>query len=326
VFGSVGGGRSRGAGGRAAASANVDQDLEDLGKSLTSLVMPKAICEELRTSSGLFVEIGMEEGLLEYPWELLHDGEQCFCLKHYVGRFVNLSKPMPPRMTKNVWATKLAPLRVLLVSVASPDGEPPYDYPSLHFAAKEVKALKKLFGQIPGVEVVELIDEDATWTKVTNELQTGKYHIFHFIGHADFEEKDPTESALVLQTEKLRTAQLRYFLDSTPPVLCFVNACDSSNMATGKDVFNTFGLARSILEAGSYLIGSRWKINDHSASQFAPSFYASLLIEGKPIGQAVTEARLACRGGARTNLAWASYVFYGDPRLCFRSSSSLNHA
>jgi CHAT domain-containing protein len=106
-----------------------------------------------------------------------------------------------------------------------------------------------------------------------------------------------------------------------PPVLFFVNGCESTvgrgEGTQWKNRYDIFGLARAFLETGSYLLGSRWKIGDQGAAEFAKAFYAELLQE-KPIGRAIREARCACKGARPDDFSWASYVYYGDPRLRFR--------
>jgi CHAT domain-containing protein len=76
------------------------------------------------------------------------------------------------------------------------------------------------------------------------------------------------------------------------------------------------------MEAESYLLGSRWKLSDKAAPVFATSFYKALLEEWKPIGEAVVAARKACRQASMPDdVGWASYVYYGDPRLGFEPVS-----
>src|SRR6266545_1979947 len=90
--------------------------MEMLGNQLLDLVIPQYVQAELR-SAELSLEIGMDEGLLEYPWELMHDGTEFLCLKHSVGRFVN---GLPISMTAQQPVTRvgltLEELSVLLIS------------------------------------------------------------------------------------------------------------------------------------------------------------------------------------------------------------------
>jgi CHAT domain-containing protein len=124
----------------------------------------------------------------------------------------------------------------------------------------------------------------------------------------------------VLHDRDMKTGPLGRFFGANPPLLCFMNGCETGMTAPAwKDSFDIYGLAWAFLETGSYLIGSRWKVDDETAKSFAARFYTALLREGKALGPAVTEARRECFQAPRADdLGWASYVLYGDPRMGFR--------
>jgi hypothetical protein len=46
--------------------------------------------------------------------------------------------------------------------------------------------------------------------------------------------------------------------------------------------------------------------------------HTMVLAYEKPLGQAIVESRLAARAARANDLGWASYIYYGDPRLWFR--------
>src|SRR5262249_36060093 len=114
------------------------------------------------------------------------------------------------------------------------------------------------------------------------------------------------------------------------PILCFINACESAlegapnacesalEGAPDPSHLHVYNIGRWFLRTGAYLLGSRWKIHDLSAEAFARTFYRSLLKDAQPIGEAVRLARLACKQEVPYDLGWASYVFYGDPRIRFK--------
>jgi CHAT domain-containing protein len=102
-----------------------------------------------------------------------------------------------------------------------------------------------------------------------------------------------------------------------------MNACETAASFGGDQSwegrYDIFGLARAFLDTGAYLIGSRWEIGDESASAFAAAFY-SHLIRGISVGEAIRLARTACRKACPgDDFSWASYIFYGDPRLLLQS-------
>jgi hypothetical protein len=119
----------------------------------------------------------------------------------------------------------------------------------------------------------------------------------------------------------MTTGQLYTFIGNKPPVFCFINGCETGRVGTWKDQYNIYGIAQAILQTGAYLLGSRWKLGDSAAAKFAGEFYACWLSKRQSLGEAVRNARLVCReGSAADDFGWASYVFYGDPRLHFRDT------
>lgn len=291
----------------------------DLGKQLLDLVIPNHIQPDLRTAR-LFLEIGMDEALLEYPWELMHDGENFICLKHFIGRFVNAKTAIPPSLRPmNRLGSPLGKLLVLLISVPNPQPRDHETYIRLPHADAETQAIVKSLSGIEGVELHSLIGKKATYNEVWKALKTGSYHIVHFNGHALFNDRNPHLSSLILHDRSITTGPVISFFGSKPPILCFINGCETGRVSAWKSRYNIFGLARAFLETGSYLLGSRWKLNDQAAAEFATRFYVSLIEEGKSLGNAILDARLACKESSPPDdFGWASYVFYGDPRVCFR--------
>src|ERR1700732_4027059 len=292
-----------------------------IGQMLFELVIPPDVQADLRTEN-LYLEIGADEGLLEYPWEMLHDGDDFLSLKNYVGRFVNVTKRSSTlqQQRREKWADDV--LQVLLITVPRPQPRHATSYEALLRAEDETKTvIDTLLPLGPCVKVTLLKDADATPSKVFDALRTARYHIVHFNGHAFFSD-EPYKSSLVLWNEDMSTGILRAFFARNPPVFFFMNACETAATKSGgsewKSSYEIFGLARGFLETGAYLLGTRWKIDDLGALAFAKTFYSKLL-EGKPLGMAIRDARVACKAATSPDdLSWASYLFYGDPRLYFR--------
>jgi CHAT domain-containing protein len=283
---------------------------------------------ELRVPE-LFLGMGVDETLLEYPWELMHDGENFLCLKHFLGRFVNVSNPNPAARER---PEPLAPgpLRVLLISVPQPQvreapkgsGKPPVKYDELCGAKSETEAIAKtLTAMGETIQLTDLVGKEATYDKVYTAIKANRYHIVHFNGHAYFNKSSPRLSSLVLFDRDLPAGPIVKFFGARPPALFFMNACETaatqSSGSTWEKRYDIFGLARAFLETGGYLIGSRWKVGDDGAAAFAKQFYESLT-NGMPLGQATRDARMACQDASdSSDISWASYLLYGDPRLRF---------
>jgi CHAT domain-containing protein len=307
----------------AAAGATVLDQAKEAGGNLFSLIIPNDVQIELE-GDDLFLEIGVDEALLEYPWELLHDGTEFLCLKHSIGRFVNVGRVTAPKSHKPE-AMGIRPLSVLVISVPTPQprvrpsGNITYD--TLHGVDQETAAVVQAITDLgPNAELQVLKGANANWNAVVQALKTGRHHIIHYSGHASFDSANPFNSCLALYDQDMTTGHIRNFCKH-PPVLFFINGCEST-VARGvgnewKNRYDIFGLARAFLDTGAYLLGSRWKVGDAGAAKFAEAFYAEVLAE-KPFGRAIMRARNACKDGPDDDFAWASYVYYGDPRVRFR--------
>ncbi len=288
-----------------------------LGDFLYTLTLPGYVRSDL-DDEGLFIELGLDETLLGYPWELMHDGQEFLCLKHSMGRFVNASSagPIPARTSSTQSDTRR--LSVLLISVPTPVPRGNQTFEPLPSAEAETMAVTKALASLSAVDLHVLSGNKANFNSVWDTLRKGRFHIIHFCGHATFNPAEPRRSALVLQDKDMATGALVSVVSQSRPILCFVNACDSArSTAPVKERLNIYGLAQALLETGAYLLGSRWKVSDQAAATFAETFYGSLLAKNEPLGVAIRHARGACKAIAPDSLAWASYVLYGDPRVCF---------
>ena len=310
------------------------QGLTEVGIRLATYVLPQFVSTDLGRRPDLFVEIGTDERLVPLPWELMHDGEEFYCLRHFMGRFVNLSSAIQSfgNGTGLGPAQDLGELRALVVTVPRPKPLDGMVFPALPGAEAEGTSVVDTMADL-GITVDVLPGREATRAGFQGKLLGGKsYHIIHFVGHALFRPDNPRDSALILDDGAITTGELTaLFRKQQGCVLCFVNACETTSppeqdAADGDDAgvldwdrqYDIFGLARSFLESGAYLLGSRWLLPDQPAALFAKTFYTHLLELGEPIGKAITEGRRKVRKEHPDDISWASYIDYGDPRVCFK--------
>jgi CHAT domain-containing protein len=297
------------------------------GAQLQTFLIRRYAHEDLR-KGGLFLEIGMDEALLNYPWELMHFGEDFLCLRHYVGRHVISRSPATrAKQPSSILGSSLKTLSILLISVPNPQprespGGRRIVYDALPEAAAETKAIVDTVSGIKGVKLDLLQKRNATYDDVFSALRREQYHIIHFNGHAHFDDQNPYRSGLVLFDDDMETGELESLISLKPPILCFINACETAKSvdATGaENRLDMYGLARAFLDTGAYLLGSRWKVQDATAKEFAEKFYTSLIKDGKSLGEAIALSRRACKAVDPADpFGWASYVYYGDPRVCFQ--------
>jgi CHAT domain-containing protein len=308
------------------AAATVSQEIigkiRTYGGQLYTYMVPANVQDELNPKD-LYLEIGIDEPLIELAWELLHDGTDFLCLKHRVARFVNVATATPPSGSPpDPWTE--GPLSVLIISVPIPQQRDGRTFDLLTSAQTETAAIVRIIDSLGSAATKKvLVGPQATGSNVWQELQGQRYHIVHFNGHAYFDPASPANSSLMLFDEDMDAAQIVASFGRRPPVLSFMNGCETAAMpgAAGntQNRFDVFSLGRAFLETGCYFIGNRWKVNDNAAAKFAETFYSKLLVDGLSLGQVIRDARIECKTQLpEDDFSWASYIYYGDPRLYFR--------
>lgn len=309
--------------GHSAAGLTGDQllgALADNGDWLCRTLLPRFVAGELANQQ-IFLEVGTDEALLPVPFELMRDDSDFICLRHAMGRYVNLGTGLATIKTHNADGN----LAVLLICVPKPQPAGGTSYDNLPEAEAEYRAVVDFLVD-RGVDVVPLYGPDATKREVMKALKgTTKFTIVHFTGHGHNEDDRPGRSGLVLFDGVLTIGEIAGHLDNAP-ALAFINGCETAaGRAAGSageqalpmaHLTRVFGTARPFLDQGSYVLGTRWRVSDTASAQFATTFYSNLLgDEPVPIGEAVRRARTEIYDPESEDLSWASYVYYGDPRL-----------
>lgn len=311
-------GSARGDGGAAVgAQPDLLQELKDFGGLLYDVMLPPRVKDDL-AAGGTFLELGIDEDLLQLPWELFYDGSEFLSLKHRLGRFVNARVDVASPIEANSLWDPTRPARALRMLVVAPHrpetreatpASPRVKYPPLPGAEEELKAIINVVSDKVDLDV--LSGADAKRDAVLNGLRD-RYDVIHYCGHVRLDAEQPRRNALVLHDADLGLSMIEPLIAGRPPVLAFINGCESAGGVADRRSLDVFGIARSFIKAGTYFLGSRAKVEDAAGKEFAAAFYKQLFGEGQSLGAAVMAARLACR---RDDFGWASYVLYGDPRL-----------
>ena len=262
-----------------------------------------------------YLVLRLDQWTVDLPWEILfHDG-QFLSRMQVLGRQLEIYAPgraaalLPPRDTLNV----------LVI------GDPTGDLPS---AKREACAVADRLKKLSGARVTALIG-DVAYKDVSAELNTTRYDVLHYAGHARFRPGREGVGGLLLKNNVLLTAEdlsTRRFL----PQLFFANACNSAQTGDGaeENVFAgaqpTRDLVTRLLQVGvRTFLGSMWRVNDAAAATFAQAFYDALiqvpldepgLRRRMSVGQAVCQAREAViKEYGEGQPAWAAYALYGRP-------------
>jgi len=295
-------------------AVHLSQELRRLGALLSRLLLPQAIRNQLRSlEQPTSVLLNLGDDLLQHPWEILHDGNSHLCLQHNLARSVHSDQVLP----QSVRRRSREKIRFLVV------GDPREEDPqlSLPSSRSEAVVIATQLRAMGNVEVTLLVGAEATSTRVLEELSSG-YDVFHFSGHVFYgEEGAPEGPSLVLANREVPASTLKGFIDEDPPLLAFMNACESGReipwlLGPADESNRAFGLASTFLGAGCYYIGAMWPVFDEPASDFALAFYSSILIDREPLGVAIRIARQRVYDvHAESDLSWSSYTLYGDPAV-----------
>ena len=296
-------------------------ELRTLGSYLFDLIIPPEV-KEVLSSPGIFLEIGMDEALLKYPWELMHDDAEFYCLKHYVGRFINSSKTAPKPLFSAGWRDEpMDDLSLLLIAVPNPVKA---DFSFLAHVDREANAIAQTVSpRIKHTNLIILSGKDATLENVFRELSDSKrrYHIVHFCGYAEFNEQQPHRSGLWLYDQPMTTAHIRSWVAKTKPIYSrFIEflqlAYTHSTASTTTPPTGRQGLLGDRCLPVGQSLECRRRSRRRGSRVSVP---ASLVLEGKSMGESVRDARIRCKEAVPYDFTWASYIFYevirGSPSL-----------
>lgn len=265
----------------------------------------RATLDEARQQGGgVRLLLRLSPDLNNLPWEYLYNPawNQFLALSTETPliRYLETSPPLHPLAVK-------LPLR-LLVMISNPTDYEPLDV-EREWANLQT-ALAPLIKR--GVLQVERL-ETASLLELQRKLRKNEYHIFHYIGHGNFDESQG-DGVLVFtdETGKGKTWGGQYLgtllRDHASLRLAVLNACEGAR--TGAD--DPFaGVAGSLVQMGlPAVIAMQFEISDSAAVLFAEEFYGALA-DGYPVDNALVDARKAL-------FASGSPVEWGTPVLFTR--------
>ena len=239
--------------------------------------------------------------LAALPWEFLYDPgrDDYLCLSSTLVRYLDV--PEPRRLL-----TVTPPLRILAM-VARPHDLGPLN--TEHEQRRLIEALLSL-DRSGGVQLRWVGGQ--TWWDLQHALDQGGWHIFHFIGHGDFDTQSG-EGVLGLAGEdggvhRLAASDLALLLQEHHSLrLVVLNSCDTAR-ASATDRFSS--TASVLMRRGiPAVVAMQYEISDPAAIAFARGFYTALAAR-YPVDQAVTRARRAIKLARQNTLEWATPVLY----------------
>lgn len=260
--------------------------------------------------------------IAEKPWEFAFDtGRQSFLATEEIHFVRNVLTNVPSAPITPVDGA----LRIL-VAAAQPVG-----FGRLS-ADEEAAVISRGFASLvsDGLVTIDVMPR-ATPKSLQQALQTGHYHIVHFIGHGVYDETR-NEGCLVFEDERggslmLGQRSVREIFGGRGLSLVFLNACESGK--GGLSDFNK-GVAQSLVAHGlPALVANQYSVLDSSASSFAQHFYWSLA-HGRSLGDSAREARIAVNYSYHGELIdWAIPVLYArdaNRALCTPRGANIGRA
>ena len=307
------------------------QTAKEFGSALFDAVLSGPVAEcfhrSLETArqegAGLRIRLRVAAGdLADLPWEFLYDAEVnrflALSVRTPLVRYIDLPDAVQPLMVTS-------PIRAL-VMISSPR-----DFPRLDVESEWRRLNESLADLVEaGVVAIDRLD-NATLSALQRHLRKAHYHIFHFIGHGEFD-RASQEGVLILEGEshtgeRVGSQYLGALLhDHESLRLAILNACEGARTSR-MDPFA--GTAQTLVQQGiPAVIAMQFEIADEVASTFAHEFYGAVA-DGYPIDAAVTEARKAIFASGR-DVEWGTPVLYlraPDGRIFdVARQSRANHA
>ncbi|MSP14838.1 MAG: CHAT domain-containing protein [Chloroflexi bacterium] len=258
---------------------------------------------------GLRIRLTLESPELEVlPWEYLyHPQERCFLTlstRTSLMRFITVPKPLEP-----VLVTR--PLRMLLV-MASPN-----DYPPIDREAEELR-LRKSLKHLTEAGVLDItVISQATPDHLEIYMRQGGYHLFHFIGHGDW---DGQRGALVFCDDQGRGRLVSggylcsLLQQSFSLRLAFLTpsqgayAGDKLSEAEAPHEYVAAALVQSGLPAA---VAMRYELTDDGQALFIQEFYATIG-QGHSIDSAMSEGRKAIEYARHKSAEWGVPTLYAN--------------
>ncbi len=260
--------------------------------------------EAIEQGAGLRIRLRLNDAseLLDLPWEYLYNPalNRFFALsiETPIVRYLELAESIRPLVVTS-------PLRVL-VMIASPNNYEQLD------VEREWAKLRAALGDLEqrGLVALERLDQ-ATLAALQRRLRLEEYHIFHFVGHGDFDQQAQGGVLLMEDVEgrgrPVSGQELGTLLhDHRALRLATLNACEGARVSRS-DPFA--GVAQSLVQQGiPAVIAMQFEITDEAAITFAHEFYGAVA-DGYPVDAALGEARKAIFA-QEYGLEWGTPVLF----------------
>lgn len=291
-----------------------DEEIESFGSDLFQFLFPGRINSSYRTvlgiageheKTGIRIKLRFAESaaaLAPIPWEFLYDTlrRDYVTLDHDTAfvRYLDL-----PRAVEPLQVTQ--PLKILgMISNPLNDLD----------VAQEKKLVEDALADLIASQRVQLGWVDGNSHRdLQMAMRQDDWHVFHYIGHAGFDESKNAGFLLLGDDRKPNTGMelpaksLARLIRSEDFRLVVLNACEGAT-SDGEDIFSS--TASTLLTDGiPAVLAMQYPITDGAAIELARSFYESVA-DGSPVDYAITDARVNISISYSEFLEWATPVLF----------------
>jgi CHAT domain-containing protein len=276
-----------------------------------------------RQCHDMHIRFRLPRQYLQLPLELLHDGNDWLALMHPLSKQITGEQVRRHSFLRELRQGEA--LRVLLVA-SNVSGDvlidgARYSLVSIPEADEELEQVRSILqAAIAGANLrpdfLVLPTKEATYENVRRELKTGRYHLFHYSGHASHDGGRPDSSALFFRGSgsggsimAMTAAELKLLLQNSDLRFAYFNCCAGATQATITELaHNDFlGIVDAAVQAGiPAVLGMRWPVSDRSARVLACAFYESLF-NSRELDTALLSARQEVARD-RDDITWLSPV------------------
>ncbi len=235
-----------------------------------------------QSSEDLWINFSGPANVLGVPFELIRVGNDYLCYQHILIRGITgyrIKSIKPFHEFIEELNEQDETLHILIVGSNS-DGE----IPVAELEASRVTQILESSLSYLGikVEITCLLEKNASYENVSSVLRSGKFHIFHYSGHGNFDEQLPETSGLELldqssQPKILTAADLNLLTRNSNLKLVYLSCCLGAKNATGVGRGDFSGTLEALARADvPSVLGYRWTLSDESALLLATDFYKFL--------------------------------------------------
>jgi hypothetical protein len=182
-------------------------------------------------------------------------------------------------------------------------------------AKAEAEAVARLLSAL-GYQTMSMTHGESA-ANVLAALFHQPWRLLHISAHGIFglRHADGRHRSGVLLSDGLLVTAAEIGAMEVVPDVVFLNCCHLGTLDVGRHGNKlAASVARELIDIGvRCVVVAGWAVNDRGAQRFGEAFYEQLLLQRRPFGEAVFQARKAVYDADPSDITWGAFQAYGDP-------------